>query len=480
MVNRKKIWSKRYSLRLWENWCYGTKQFRELFGINFPNQRIFIDHWFGTGYVDADQLEKSMQIVLDKIYAQWFTEFFERKWVSIFDDFLAYCSNFQNINFATYSNDKLLKQLQEFLIREDEWMHYMWIIFLLDETLTYHLQKELSIRYPADQQANIIQALLSQDKKTDALQHKIDTLQIMADRQEGRIQEDIFQQKLAELTQKYVFFATLNMDEDPLTINYFTELVAELQDKWPATLQISRMQEAEENNINLSQEIFDKNKDDEKFYILLEACKKVWYYREWRNDIRQRAYFCARGLYIEIAKRLGLSIDQVIYLTRDEIQDHLLSWTQWYAPSSVIERKEHSLLEQMDGTIRYVFDPVEIQKLKPTATDNAQHIVKWTVAYQWLVTGTAKIIRDITKDKDSFNKGDILVATTTNLAFIPLITQASALVTDEWWLLSHTAIVARELKLPCIVGTGNATQVLKSGTTITVDATKGLIISQNL
>ena len=110
-------------------------------------------------------------------------------------------------------------------------MHYMWIIFLLDETLTYHLQKDLSEKYPANEHINIIQALLSQNKKTDALQHKIDTLHIMADREEGNIDQDIFKQRLAALTHKYAFFATLNMDEGPLAANYFSQLVTELQSK---------------------------------------------------------------------------------------------------------------------------------------------------------------------------------------------------------------------------------------------------------
>jgi hypothetical protein len=53
----------------------------------------------------------------------------------------------------------------------------------------------------------------------------------MADREEEKITEDMFQQKLRALTQKYAFFATLNMDEGPLVVNYFSQLVTELQNK---------------------------------------------------------------------------------------------------------------------------------------------------------------------------------------------------------------------------------------------------------
>ncbi len=53
--------------------------------------------------------------------------------------------------------------------------------------------------------------------------------------------------------------------------------------------------------------------------------------------------------------------------------------------------------------------------------------------------------------------------------------KAAAFVTNEGGIVSHASIVARELKKPCIVGTKNATQVLKDGDHVEVDATRGIV-----
>ena len=76
---------------------------------------------------------------------------------------------------------------------------------------------------------------------------------------------------------------------------------------------------------------------------------------------------------------------------------------------------------------------------------------------------------------NSFPEGSILVCKVTTPAFVPLMKKASAIVTDQGGILSHAAIVARELKKPCIVGTGNATKVLVDSQLVSVNATAGTV-----
>ena len=69
----------------------------------------------------------------------------------------------------------------------------------------------------------------------------------------------------------------------------------------------------------------------------------------------------------------------------------------------------------------------------------------------------------------------ILIAIATHPDYVIAMQQASAFVTDEGGLTSHVAIVARELKKPCIIGTKIATQVLHDGDLVEVDADKGIV-----
>ena len=77
--------------------------------------------------------------------------------------------------------------------------------------------------------------------------------------------------------------------------------------------------------------------------------------------------------------------------------------------------------------------------------------------------------------KNKFQKNFILVASMTHPKDILLIRKAKAIVTDEGGILSHVAIISRELKIPCIIGTKIATKILKDGDLVEVDATKGII-----
>lgn len=74
-----------------------------------------------------------------------------------------------------------------------------------------------------------------------------------------------------------------------------------------------------------------------------------------------------------------------------------------------------------------------------------------------------------------FTAGNVLVCEVTTPDYVPLMQKAAAIVTDQGGILSHAAIVARELKVPCIVGTGNATKVLNNGQKVVVDADAGIV-----
>ncbi len=95
-------------------------------------------------------------------------------------------------------------------------------------------------------------------------------------------------------------------------------------------------------------------------------------------------------------------------------------------------------------------------------------------ASQGKARGQVKIV--LTK-KDIYKvlEGDVLVSPMTRPDFVPAMKRASAFVTDEGGITCHAAIISRELKKPCIIGTKIATQVLKDGDLVEVDADKGAV-----
>ena len=91
-----------------------------------------------------------------------------------------------------------------------------------------------------------------------------------------------------------------------------------------------------------------------------------------------------------------------------------------------------------------------------------------------IVSGRVRILAD-PSEEDQFLEGEILVAPMTSPDWVPLMKRAAALVTDRGGITCHAAIVSRELGLPCIVGTSEATSLLHDGDIITVDGSAGTV-----
>jgi len=89
--------------------------------------------------------------------------------------------------------------------------------------------------------------------------------------------------------------------------------------------------------------------------------------------------------------------------------------------------------------------------------------------------GVAKVVSNPEEAAKAMQKGDILVTDMTNPDYVPFMKLAGAIVTDKGGVTCHAAIVSRELGIPCVVGTENATRLMATGREYTVDSRSGVI-----
>ncbi len=89
-------------------------------------------------------------------------------------------------------------------------------------------------------------------------------------------------------------------------------------------------------------------------------------------------------------------------------------------------------------------------------------LLRGLAASKGIVSGRATVVRTL-EEGSRLEEGAILVCRSTSPSWTPLIARASAVVTDTGGVLPHTAIVAREFGIPCVVGTGNATSIIVDG-----------------
>jgi pyruvate,water dikinase len=137
---------------------------------------------------------------------------------------------------------------------------------------------------------------------------------------------------------------------------------------------------------------------------------------------------------------------------------------------------ENMMLVQARPETVFGTKTTEASKMEENKAENLKVIVRGISAgRRGYGIGKAKVVLNPEDAHSTMRKGDVLVTGMTDPDFVPFMKMASAIVTDKGGITSHAAIVSRELNIPCVVGTENATQIMKTGQEYTVDSRNGVI-----
>ncbi len=110
--------------------------------------------------------------------------------------------------------------------------------------------------------------------------------------------------------------------------------------------------------------------------------------------------------------------------------------------------------------------------LEPEHERSQKRLIEGIAVGDKIATGRVRVLFDL-KDAEDFKEGEVLVTDITDPDWEPIMKKASAIVTNRGGRTAHAAIVARELGIPAVVGTGRATEVLKEGQDVTVSCSEG-------
>lgn len=199
------------------------------------------------------------------------------------------------------------------------------------------------------------------------------------------------------------------------------------------------------------------------------------YTRLYSKDSQFHGYYSAEKLFKEVGKRGGLTLEQVRFLSPKDYEEVLKDKDFSQITN---ERMKYSLHIADKGITKFFLgkDAKKIKtKLKfysPKVDKKNTDVLKGQPAFKGKVNGRVKIINTI-QEMVKIHPGNVLVSHMTNPGIVPAMKQAAAIVTDLGGITCHAAIVARELRKPCIIGTKIATQVLRDGDLVEVDADKG-------
>lgn len=243
--------------------------------------------------------------------------------------------------------------------------------------------------------------------------------------------------------------------------------------------------EARAKLVNYPQPVVDR------FESLLKAAQIATIVHEDHNFwIDQRFFYHIRLLIMEFGRRLAQAgsleaVDDVFHLTPDELQNGRGVDLKGLVQERVaeIERFSQVTPPQKLGTM----PPFEMEAggpvmravfkgelAAPIKGQNESNTVKGFAGSAGVTRGRARVIRSLT-EADRLQPGDVLIAPATEPPWTPLFATAAAVVTDNGGVLSHTAVVAREFRIPAVVGTGRATSTFSDGQLLEVDGDAGIV-----
>ncbi len=339
---------------------------------------------------------------------------------------------------------------------------------VLDQELRQLLEKELGQK--ADQAFNII---CSPSRLNDFQKMRLRIA-------ESAIQNNITKKNLNQLTKDFYWYNEYSFVEPLLDQRYFEKEIRKL-DKKSAREEIKRMKKEVEKNRNNYAKL-RKQLHNPDLRLLAEIIHAYTFLRTDRIDHFKRCQAKARGLLYKIADEMSKTSGKnwpekmTANLLHSELMDFIKKGNLPNYKDVQQRVKQDYIYYFENNKVTILHDAatikLAIKMIKNSQEKNKQ--IKGMIAFKGKIKGRVVLVLS-KEDLSKVKKGNVLVAKTTMPDFTHEMHRAAAFVTEEGGVTSHAAVVARELKKPCIVGTGNCTKILKDGDVIEVNAEKGIV-----
>jgi len=278
---------------------------------------------------------------------------------------------------------------------------------------------------------------------------------------------------LKKHTEKY-FWMSYNYQGPVLPFSHFSKQLAETLASGDFKTELRKLGSHDKTVVSDRHQAEKELKLSNYEKELFAAARDCVYLKTYRRDALVYALARLDTVFREMAKRTGYSFAQIRHCLPWELNllfgkknvgkllDDRIKLSAYFW--------ENGKPKVLTGVKARQFEKENIEEDEITNVTQLQG----TTAFPGKVTGRVKIINkpeEITKMK----KGDILVSILTIPQIVPAMKLAAAIVTDIGGITSHAAIISRELKKPCVIGTRIGTKVLRDGDLVEVDAYKGVV-----
>jgi phosphohistidine swiveling domain-containing protein len=459
--------TRRLAVQVAQAWNFGwAEAMQKVYGVSVKNTLVFRDAKKTDYYVDQRQHEKYVAGLYKLLKNDKFIDSFHKDAQTKLEGILKNTRKKFKQDFTSLSNKDLLDLYRDFLLpNQTQFYIRMWTVFNIGQPLANVVRKNLE-RYVTDK-SRITEYLLNLSsplEPNNVLNERIDILKLALVK---KLNRKTLEQRIIRHTGRYQHIPMFDFDHEPYSVEYFSKELKAIKNP---KKELAELQKLFRDHIKEFKLIVKELKPDRQFRKLLEFLKENVFLRDYRDMLRQKLNLELRKIYHEIGVRLGLSIEEVAILTNDEIVKYL-KIDKKFPQSEVKKRNAAYLLIQKGNKVEIYSGNKALMKAKKelaAETSILANEVKGVVGSKGKAIGQAKIVYT-NKDLAKVKEGDILVATMTRQDFVPAMRKAAAIVTDEGSVTAHAAIIARELRIPCVVATKKATQVFRDGDKIEVN-----------
>ncbi|MDB5204656.1 MAG: phosphoenolpyruvate synthase, partial [Candidatus Taylorbacteria bacterium] len=431
-----------------------TRAFNTYFGTQFSDNVFRIKDGIVAQYFPTNSDKKNLKKIEGLFLDNKFASKILKQIVSSYRIFNRYVEKMP-ISYTGKSNQFHYRQLSKFLKQERGISRTSRILFSPFEELLVKRLDSLLKEKEMSNASDIKETLSLQTELLPSDEYKKDLCSVVLKRM-----------TIKTLTKKYKHFGMLDWYYEEETEADHLKKIQELTEEG-AQSYLNELKDKYKNrklDVSKIKKIF---KNDKVLSSLIDLYVVYANYKELKNYWRGMASYKLKFIMSEIAQRLNLSNEQVAFLTYEEIENALL-FKKEIKKEELDNRMKNSVFIYKQDKLYIVNDGNFLERLDIVLNSKEQTELQGTSAFRGLVRGVVKIVIS-SNDFKKVNQGDILVTSTTRPDYIKVMEKAGAFVTNEGGMLSHAAILAREMKKPCVIGTKVATKVLKDGDLVEVD-----------
>lgn len=450
---------------------------KSLPGLQIHNYRqLDGGRWFGKddieNYISAlKSLESKQKGSLLKL---------AKNYIALLDEKRRWANQIAHIDFGKLLNEKLANIINEH--SEQNWLilsysyHYNYLNKFYPDVLTAKIAKLVP---DLRSQTEILKTLFALDRPSDMRKEKESMLKIAIELKNKGYSTDSPEIKLLikKHCEKFAYLGFYYYWGKPYDVLEIENRLKTFIEK-DLQKEFAELREQEKNK-NETEEIVKKLKLDFDSRLIIKTVKAWAFAANYFDETYNYFVFKTQGLLNKIAKRLGISYNQLVSMRSCQITQALKEGkiSEGFKQELTDRYSDHALIFT-DNKITILtgkdLEDYRKKELSEQKDYSKIEILKGQPASPGLASGIVHLVLSI-DEVPNVKKDEILVAASTSPSFVPAMEKASAIVTDEGGLLSHAAIVSRELGIPCVVGTKIGTKALKSGDLVEINANYGTV-----